>query len=92
LQTSKKRMPMDQNEFNALVSTLPDHVLLEIGKRTCSTDFAVRFYNDKNHKKFYKNRSELERAIRRMYTIGAFNHREIAVQIIQKHLPNTSQS
>ena len=59
-----------------LIGRLSDKALLEIGKYVCATDFVVRFYNNKKHVSFYKNRALLEKAIRRSYGIGAFNHRD----------------
>lgn len=72
--------------FEEKVEELPVYVLLKIGKEIASTDFAVRFYHKKNHKKFYKNKRELLRTIRRSYAIGAFEHREQVEEIVEDYL------
>ena len=59
-----------------LISQLSSETLIELGKLVCRTDYAVRFYNNKKHPNFYRNRELLEKAIRRTYAINAFNHRE----------------
>lgn len=59
-----------------LISKLDDKTLLELGRLVCGGDFAVRFYNNKKHPGFYKNRELLEKSIRRAYAVNAFNHRE----------------
>ena len=71
------------NEFVSLTRTLPVYKLLYIGKRICNTDYAIRFYNNKKHKKFYHNRPAVEKAIRRAYAMGAFNHRERIKEILE---------
>jgi hypothetical protein len=50
--------------------------LLEIGRDVAGTDYAVRFYNNENHPKFYKNDDAVRKAINRAFAMGAFNHRE----------------
>ncbi|PGP18645.1 hypothetical protein COA01_23165 [Bacillus cereus] len=59
--------------------------LLELGKRIASTDFAVRFFNNKRHPQFYRNKEALLKAVRRSYGVGAFEHREQAHQIMEKY-------
>lgn len=71
----KKRKYCQLNHIE-LISRLSDKTLIEIGKYVCGTDFVVRFYNNKQHPNFYKNRKLLEKAIRRSYAVGAFNHKE----------------
>lgn len=73
-------------DFISLVPTLNIELLLKIGKRICSTDYAVRFYYNKNHPKFYKQKDLLIKAIRRAYSMGAFNHREQAHEIVRLNL------
>jgi len=55
------------------------------GERVCSTDFAVRFFNKKEHPKFYRNREALERAVRRAWASGAFDHRSQIVAEVEKY-------
>lgn len=71
--------------FEELTKTLSDEILLEIGKALGSSDFTVRWYNNKDHPGFYKNRANLETAIRRIWCIGAFNHRDRIIQILKDH-------
>lgn len=59
-------------------------ILLKIGRATCSTDFAVRYYYNPRHKKFYKQKDKLKKAIRRIWAIGAFNHRKRIIDILEK--------
>lgn len=78
----KYRSNNDQ-EFIKKTKTCTIECLLEIGKNICPTDFAVRFYYNKNHPKFYKQRPRLEKAIRRAYTQNAFNHKQQAEEIMK---------
>ncbi|EGQ61263.1 hypothetical protein GGI1_05490 [Acidithiobacillus sp. GGI-221] len=39
--------------------------LLTIGERICRGDYAVRYYRDKQHRKFYGNFQQLLKALRR---------------------------
>ena len=69
-----------------VLSKVPDKVLLEIGGYVSKTDFAVRFYNNKKHPQFYKNRELLEKSIRRSYGMGAFNHRETIIDYLEDYV------
>ena len=73
-----------QINYLELINKLSEKVLLEVGKYVCSTDYAVRFYKNKEHPKFYKNRASLEKAIRRSYGMGAFNHRETILDYLME--------
>lgn len=77
---------MNNNEFVDLTKTVPVSVLLEIGKRIVPTDFAIRFYRNKNHPKFYNNRFALEKSVRRAFEIGAFDHRRQAMDILERYI------
>lgn len=48
-----------------LLDAIPVNTLHQIAKRSGSTDYAVRFFNNKQHPKFYRNRETLSKAIRR---------------------------
>jgi hypothetical protein len=52
------------------INHLPMKDLLFLGKRFCLTDFAVRFYSNKQHPKFFKNREALVHAVRRAFAMG----------------------
>ncbi len=69
--------------FEEFLGSLSDEVLLEIGRRVASTDFAVRFYNNPKHPKFHQNSRELVRAVRRAWAVGAFDHREQILDAIK---------
>jgi len=58
----------EQREFLCALNNLTDKELLVIGKRIAPTDYGVRFYNNKQHKKFFHNRETLLKAIRRGYS------------------------
>lgn len=58
------------HHFPALLAQLSDAQLLELGKRGASTDFAVRFFNDKHHRQFYHHRPTLLRAVRRAMEVN----------------------
>lgn len=66
-----------QLNHQKLLSEAETYDLLEIGERVCRSDYVVKFYYNKNHPSFYKNRDFLEHAIKRSFAFGAFNHREI---------------
>ena len=71
----EKRVYCGANHME-LISNLDDKTLVELGKLVCRGDFAVRFYSNKKHRGFYKNRELLEKSVRRAYAVNAFNHRE----------------
>ena len=66
-----------------IINDLPVRTLLKIGKRVCSTDYAVRFYYNKQHPKFHLNKEALKHAIRRAWAVGAFNHQEQVIDILE---------
>lgn len=70
----------------AVINDLPVKTLLRIGKRVCSSDYSVRFYYNTQHPKFHLNKETLKHAIRRTYTIGAFNHKEQIIDIVVEEL------
>lgn len=59
-------------DFIELTRRLPDKILLEVGKLIASTDYAVQFFKNKRHPKFYHNRETLERAVRRGWALSFF--------------------
>ena len=62
------------------INTLPIKTLMPVAKLVCGTDYAVRFYYNKNHPKFYRNKEAFRHALRRCFTIGAFEHRQTIIQ------------
>jgi hypothetical protein len=71
-------MPIEE-----VINKLPVKTLLRIGKRVCSTDYAVRFYNNKQHPKFHLNKKALRHAIRREWVQGAFKYQERILDILE---------
>jgi hypothetical protein len=71
-------MPIEE-----VINELSVKTLLRIGKRVCSTDYAVRFYYIKQHPKFHLNKEALRHAIRRAWAQGAFKHREQILGILE---------
>jgi len=51
-------------DFVELTKHLPDKTLLEVGKLIANTDYAVRFFKNERHSKFYQNREMLEKSVR----------------------------
>lgn len=70
--------------FEKAVEVAPIECLLKIGKAIASTDYAVRYFHNKNHPKFYLNKRELLRSVRKSYSTGAFEHRKQAEEIIKR--------
>jgi len=66
-----------------VINDLPVKTLLRIGKRVCHSDYAVRFYNNKQHPQFYHNQEALKCSIRRAWGVGAFNHKEQIPDILE---------
>lgn len=76
--------PIEDRLFAEMTKKMKTETLLTIGKRIASTDYAVCNFHKKGHPKFHKNRATLEKAIRRAYAIGAFNHRSQAKEILEE--------
>ena len=83
---------MKDHEFLKLTEKMKISTLLAIGKRIASTDYAVRFYYKKNHPKFHLKREQLEKSVRRAFGIGAFNHKEQAIDILERLEPELMES
>ena len=64
------------------INTKPIKELLPAAKVVCGSDYAVRFYNNKNHPGFYKNEEAFRKALRRCVAIGAFDHRATIVRML----------
>jgi hypothetical protein len=79
-------------DVNFELSRVSDNMLIAIGKRVCSSDFAVRFFKNKGHPKFYQNRDALEKSIRRAYAIGAFQHRAQIVEMLEDNMQSLRPS
>ena len=71
--------------FTDLVDDLPIYVLLKLGRRVCSSDYAVKYYYNKKHKMFHCKKKVLRKAIRRAWGIGAFEHRFDIIRELEWH-------
>ena len=76
----KETVPM-QTILDA-INTMPISKLMPAAKLVCGTDYAVMFYNNKKHPKFYKNADAFRRALRRCVAIGAFDHRATIIRML----------
>lgn len=65
---------------------MPDETLVKIGTLIAGSDYAVQGFRNKKQPGFYKNRELMLSAIRKAYAVGAFNHREQAMKILQVYL------
>ena len=64
------------------INISPINSLLPIAKVVCGSDYSVRYYNNKNHPIFYHNDEGVRKALRRCLSIGAFNHRETIIRML----------
>lgn len=64
---------------------IPVKWLLKAGRASSSSDYAVKYYYNKKHPKFYKQKRELLRSVRRAWHENAFNHRERIEAAILDH-------
>lgn len=76
----KEDVPM-RKVLNA-INTRPIEELMPVARIVCNTDYAVCFYNNKNHPQFYKNSEKVRKSLRRCVEIGAFDHRETIITML----------
>ena len=76
----KESVPMDQ--VVEAINTYPISKLMPVAKLVCSSDYAVCFYNNKNHPKFYRNEEAFRKALRRCLHMGAFEHRTTIIEML----------
>ena len=55
---------------------------LEKKKKWNDTDYAVRFYYNKHHPKFYRNQEAFRHALRRCVVFNAFDHKETLIRML----------
>lgn len=82
---SNQRINIEGNTIINLINSAPIYVLLEIGKYVARTDYAICYYNNPKHPKFYREKEKVRKSIRRAYGIGAFDHREIIERMLYWH-------
>lgn len=66
--------------------------LLALGRIGAATDYAVRFYYNKQHPKFHKNRAALETAVRRAWSTSFRFYGERMARYLLQHEDNIKQS
>ena len=82
---SKRKLEQLQLPSSKVFNELPTYILLKMGHAVCNCDFIIQFYYNKRHKIFYKKRNLLEKSIRKTWEIGAFNHRERILKILNDY-------
>jgi hypothetical protein len=60
-------------------------VLLEISRAVAPGEYAVRFYNDREQPRFYKNEERLRYTVQKAISVSSFNHWEEVVDILYKN-------
>jgi hypothetical protein len=91
-QQRQKTFARAYGDMIQLIESLPVYVLLKLGRRVASSDYAVRFYRNRQHPKFHLNRPKLRKALRRAWGEGAFEHREQMMVIVEEYLAQLKTS
>lgn len=66
--------------FIELLNEIDNNTLLRMAESVCGSDYAVGHF--KKNPNCKSNRELLEKAIRRSYSMGAFNHRETIIDYL----------
>ena len=64
------------------INTMPAEQLMPAAKVVCGADYAVRYYNNRRHVKYYHNNDAFRYALRRCFSFGAFDHRRIIIRML----------
>ncbi|MCB2288490.1 hypothetical protein LGK97_01745 [Clostridium sp. CS001] len=67
------------------VNSTTDNVLLEIGRAVASKEYAVRFFNDREQPKFYKNEVRLLYTVQKAILISSFKQWDDVIDILYKN-------
>ncbi|MCT8976743.1 hypothetical protein N4T77_09040 [Clostridium sp. CX1] len=67
------------------VNSSTNNVLLEIGRAVAPGEYAVRFYNDREQPRFYKNEERLRYTVQKAILISSFNHWREVIDILCKN-------
>ena len=67
------------------VNSSADTVLLEIGRAVATKEYAVRFFNDREHPRFYKNEERLLYTVQKAILISSFKQWEDVIYILYKN-------
>ena len=67
------------------VNSSTGNVLLEIGRAVASKEYAVRFFNDMEQPKFYKNEVRLLYTVQKAILISSFKQWDDVIDILYKN-------
>ena len=67
------------------INSSTNNVLLEIARAVAPDEYAVRFYNDREQPRFYKNVERLLYTVQKAIFISSFNRWEQVVVILYKN-------
>jgi hypothetical protein len=67
------------------VNSSTDNVLLEIGRAVAPKEYAVRFFNDMEQPKFYKNEVRLLYTVQKAILISSFKQWDDVIDILYKN-------
>ena len=62
-----------------------DTVLLEIGRAFATKEYAVRFFNEREHPRFYKNEERLLYTVQKAILISSFKQWDEVIDILYKN-------
>ena len=85
---SKKKKWPNANKTMEAINTYPIYKLYPIAKIVCSSDYEVYYYYNRHHPLFYRKPENLRKALRRCYSIGAFDHRETIERMLEQENPD----
>ena len=71
-----------KESFSSIIAAQSDEVLVEIGQAIRSWDPIIQHYFDEEQPRYYKRRKKLEHALFRAWMIGALDHQEQAMKIL----------
>ena len=67
------------------VNSSTETVLLEIGRAVATKEYAVRFFNDREHPRFYKNEERLLYTVQKAILISSFKQWDDVIDILYKN-------
>ena len=80
--SKKKKIPIPEDFIINAINTLPISELKPVARVVCGADSEIMYYDNPKQSSYY-HKSELFRyALRRCYSIGAFDHRETIVRML----------
>lgn len=67
------------------VNSSTSDVLLEIGRAVVPREYAIKFYDDREQPRFYKNEERLRYTVQKAISLSSFNHWDQVVDILYKN-------